>query len=103
MVAGEHPKAIFPFIVNDVVDMPDGTFGEGVGRLPMSASVGGYVNVNFVTLRVVEIFSPENVVIWRSGKVKGAGATQQLVGQLKFGASRRLSHNGVRHGADQMP
>ena len=38
VVAGENPEAVFPGIVDDVVDVADGAFGERVGDAPGCAA-----------------------------------------------------------------
>src|ERR1700674_528970 len=103
MVAGEHPETVFPFVVDDVVHVADGAFRECVSHIPMSASIVGCVNVNFVTLRIVEVLSPEDVVTGSDGKVQGTGAAKQLVGYVKFCLSWRQSHDGAWHRSNQMP
>src|SRR5580698_3618275 len=102
MVAGQHPEAILPFVVNNVVNVTNGAFAECVSHIPMSASISGCINVNFIAARIVEVFSPENMVAWGGGKVQGAGAAKQSVRHAKFVLSRLQSHDGAGHGRNQM-
>src|SRR5580693_557990 len=100
MVAGEHPETVLPLVINNVVHMTDIAFRECVGNIPMSASIGRCVDMNFVTLRVVEIFSPEYVVAWSGSQMQGACAAKQLMGSTKFCFSWRQSHDRAWHSTD---
>src|SRR5579863_4045272 len=100
MVAGEHPETVLPLVINDVVHMTNIAFRECVGNIPMSTSIGRCVDMNFVTLRVVEIFSPEYVVAWSGSQMQGTGAAKHLMGLVKFRFSGRQSHDRVRHSTD---
>jgi hypothetical protein len=70
MVAGEHPQTVLPLVINDVVHMADSASREGVGNVPMSTSIGGCVDMNFVMVQVIEIFSPEYVVARSGGQMQ---------------------------------
>src|SRR5580692_4062196 len=103
MVAREHPETVLPLVINNVVHMTDIAFRECVGNVPMTASIGGGVDVNFVVLWVVEIFSPEYVVAWSGSQMQGTCAAKQLMGSTKFCFSWRESHDGAWYRTDQVP
>jgi len=40
VIAGQHPKAILPRVVDDVVNMSNGALGKGVRDIPAHAAIG---------------------------------------------------------------
>src|SRR5450755_2624174 len=98
MIAGQNPEAVFPFVVDDVVYVADRASGECVSHVPMSATISRCVDVDFVTLRIVEVFSPENIVAGYGSKMQGTGATKQFMRHAKFCVSRAQSDDRARNG-----
>ena len=68
-VSRQYPETIAPGIMNDVVDVTNGSLGKGIRDTPGEAAVRGSVNVNFVSRRIVEIFTPENLAVGHGGNV----------------------------------
>jgi len=85
-IASEDPKTIRPAIVDDVVDVTDGSRGKAVSDLPSLAAIGGGVDVNFGALAVVEIFTPVNVSAGDNGDVEWPGAASNFVRRFEFAA-----------------
>lgn len=78
VVAGENPEAISPLVVSNVVNVADRAFRKCVGDLPGRAMVGRSVDMHFVAMRVVEIFSPIKLAVWSRGDVQRACAASDL-------------------------
>ena len=84
VVAGQNPQAVLPGVVDDVVDVANAAFGEGVGDAPGRAAIAGGVDVDFFARGVVEIFSPIDCAAGNCGDVQGAGSAGDGVGLAKF-------------------
>src|SRR5438552_4855255 len=77
VIASENPKTIVPFVIDDVVHMPNRAFRKSVRDLPFIAAVHGHINMGFITASVVEIFSPERAAIGSAGDRKWPRTTQE--------------------------
>ncbi len=53
--------------MNDVVYVTDCGFGKGMHDMPRSALIRRTVDVNFVALKIIKVFAPENAAIGRGG------------------------------------
>src|SRR6266702_4279296 len=95
VVSGQHPKTIFPGIMNDVVDVPYGALREGIGNIPGLTRVGGRVYVNFIARRIVEVFSPKNRAARNRGDVQRTCPAKDGMSFSKFGFARTKRDNGV--------
>jgi hypothetical protein len=90
--------------VDDVVDVTNGALGEGVSDAPGCAGVGRGVDVDFVAVAIVEIFSPVNCAAYsvtrNRGEVERASTTDNCMGLAKFGFAGAKGHDRSRNGGD---
>jgi len=95
VIAGQHPEAIRPGIVDDVVDVTNCALGECIGDAPGSTGVSGSVDVDFMASGVVEILSPIDCAAryasGNDGDVQRAGAAEDRVSAAKFGFAGRFA------------
>ena len=105
VVAGQHPQAIFPGIVNDVVDVTNCALGERVGDAPRCAGVGGRVDVDFIPRGVVKVFSPEycstDCPARNGSDVQRARAAEDRVRALELSFARAKRDDRSRNGGDE--
>jgi hypothetical protein len=102
VVTGQDPETIGPFVVNHVMDVTDCAPRKSIGDVPGGATVCGSVDVYFVALGIIEVFAPEDVILWSNRDVQGASAPQQSVRYLKFCLSRSQRDNRSRNGSYEM-
>ena len=91
IVPGEHPETVGPLVVDDVVNMSHRAARKGVGDVPRGPAIGGGVNVHLVTLRIVEVLAPENMIVRRRGKVQRTRPAQHPVGHPKFTSAQETA------------
>ena len=101
VVASQYPEAVSPGVVNDVVDVTDGTIGKCVGDAPGCSGVGGRVDVDFVAGGIVEIFSPVDCATGNCSDVQRARAADDRVREPEFGLARTKCNDRSRNGSDE--
>ncbi len=92
IVAGENPEAIFPTVVNNVVNVADRAGGKRVRDLPGLAAIGGRIDVNFGPLTIVEVLAPINHSARDRRNVQRTRAAPNFVGDAKVIATRSSSY-----------
>ena len=100
-VARQHPETVLPRIVNDVVDVTDGSPVERVHYVPRGSSVEGTVDVNFVARSIVEILSPKYRTSRGGSHMQRASSAHDLVGNAKFAPIRVQRDDCTGHSADE--
>src|SRR5271157_375596 len=91
VIAGQHPKAIFTRVVDNVVHMADGPFGECIGDTPTRAAVDRSIDVHFFPTGVVEVLSPKDRSAGDCCNVQWAGAASDGMGLTKLAFIRAES------------
>ena len=76
--------------------------GKRISHGPGRATIGGSVDMNFVALRVVEIFAPEDVIGRSDGNVQGTSAAEYSCETTELAFAGSQSNNCARHGGDEM-
>jgi hypothetical protein len=84
------------------MDVTDCAPRKSIGDVPGGAAVHRSEDVNFVALLILEVFAPEDVILWSNRDVQGASAPQQSVRYLEFCLSRSQSDNRSRNGSYEM-
>ena len=88
VIARQDPQTIPPLVVNNVVNMPNGTPGECIDHAPGRPSIGRRVDMNFIACRIIKVLPPVNHSARNSSDVQGtstasnctASATKKLHG-----------------------
>src|SRR4029079_7447175 len=96
VVPGKHPQTIRPLIEDDVVHMTYRTARKGVRNVPGGPTVGRGVDVDFVASRIIEVFTPEDMVVRRSGNVQRPRTAEHAMRKLKLFLLRSQSDNRSR-------
>ena len=102
VVSGKNPQAVAPGVVNDLVHMSNGAFGESMRDPPRVPLILRRVDVDFVTLCIVKVFAEEHASIGCCGDVEWPRATQNPVRHLEFGFSERKGNDRSGNCPDPM-
>src|SRR5579864_7695614 len=69
---------------------------------PGKTTVAGAVDVNFVAIWIVEVFSPEHAAIGNGGDVQSPGTPLQAMSDSKFSFPGAQCSDGCGHSSDQI-
>ena len=97
IVTGQDPEALLPIVIHDVMHMSDGTFWERVGDVPRSSLIVGRIDVDLVAIRVVKVFSPEELPIGSGSDVQRACAAKNFMRNPKFSVAGNQPDNCARN------
>ena len=95
-IPGEHPQAVLPFVIHDVMYVANRMTVKTIGDIPGSALIFGNVNVDLVAMSVVEIFPPENLTVRSCGDMQRTSTARDPVRDAKLSLARRkrCNHTG---------
>src|SRR2546427_1200775 len=102
IVPSQNPEALLPLVIHDVMHVSDGTFWERVGDVPRGSMIVGGIDVDFVAIGVVKVFSPEDLAIRSGSDVQGACAAKNFIRNPKFSVAGNQPDNCARNCSQEM-
>src|SRR5262249_1728506 len=99
---GENPETVFPFVVDDVVDVANCTLREGMDDLPRASLIDRSIDVHRTTIGVVKILAKVDLPVCRRREMQGARAASDRMLNNEFGSVGLKSNDGARNRRHQI-
>src|SRR4051812_11806915 len=101
VISSQNPEAVSPGIVNDVMDVANGASGKCVRDVPRCTTIGGAIDVDFVSRGVVKILSPVDGPAGNGSDVQRTRAAGDGISLAEFQFAWTQCDDRSRNGADE--